>query len=82
MQIRILLFAGIRDVAGRDAVEIAAEANPTVAQLTELVASQIPDAADLIRVSRLAVDGHYVAPDQPIERADHEFALIPPVSGG
>lgn len=79
---RILLFAGVRDAARRDAIEVAVGSPATAAELIDAIAGQIPDAAALIGVSRLAVGGQYVASDHVIEQPDVEIALIPPVSGG
>ncbi|QDV46301.1 Molybdopterin synthase sulfur carrier subunit [Stieleria neptunia] len=80
--LRILLFAGVRDAAGCDVANVAVDHPVTAAKVIESVAAQIPAAAPLIGVSRLAVDGRYVGPDHVIRHADVELALIPPVSGG
>ena len=82
VQLRILLFAGVRDAAGSDVVDVTVAENVTASDVIDLVASQIPDAAELIRFSRLAVDGQYVAADHVVDQNDREIALIPPVSGG
>ena len=80
--LRILLFAGVRDAAECDVVEIAIDLPATAAEVLDAVATQIPAAAPLIGVSRLAVDGQYIAANDVIGRLDAEIALIPPVSGG
>ncbi|MCS7471295.1 MoaD/ThiS family protein [Stieleria sp. ICT_E10.1] len=80
--LRILLFAGVRDAAGCDVANVTVDDPVTAAKVIETVAAQIPAAAPLIGVSRLAVDGQYVAPDHVIDCSDVELALIPPVSGG
>ena len=82
MQLRVLLFAGVRASAGTDFVDVSLDDNATASQVITAVAGQFQDAADLIRISRLAVDGKYVAADQLINQPDGELALIPPVSGG
>lgn len=82
LRIHVLLFAAVRDAADSDGVDIHLLETPTAANVIAAVALQIPDAAELIHVSRLAVDGQYVAADHVIDNADCEFALIPPVSGG
>lgn len=78
----ILLFAGVRDAARRDSIGVQIDLPATAAQVIERLVVEIPAAAELIRVSRLAVGGDYVHNDYSIERSDQEFALIPPVSGG
>lgn len=82
LQLSVLLFAGVRDVAKQDVVEIQVADPTTAADVIAAVANQVPDAAELIAVSRLAVAGRYVAGDHIIDRSDVEYALIPPVSGG
>ena len=82
LQLRILLFAGVRDAAKRDDIEIQVANPSTAADVIRAVAQKVPDAAALIDVSRLAVAGKYVAEDHVIDQVDVEFALIPPVSGG
>ncbi len=82
VSMQILLFAGVRDAAGCDVIEVTVDPPATAAMLIDAVAAQVPAAAQLIGVSRLAVDGQYVAGDHVVERGDAELALIPPVSGG
>jgi molybdopterin converting factor small subunit len=81
-QLRVLLFAGVRASTGTDFVDVSLPENPTASQVLAAVAAKYPDVADLIRISRLAVDGQYVAADHVINQGVGEVALIPPVSGG
>lgn len=82
MQLRVLLFAGVRAATGTDFIDVSLADNSTALQVVAAVAAQYPDVADLIQISRLAVDGKYVAADQVINQPVGEVALIPPVSGG
>lgn len=82
LQIHVLLFAAVRDAADSDFVDVTVQESPTAGQVIAAVAKQIPDASGLIQISRLAVDGQYVAAEFRIDNIDCEFALIPPVSGG
>ncbi len=82
VSLRVLLFAGVREAAGSDSVEVPLELPATASQILEQLARQLPKAAPLVNVSRLAVDGSYVSGDSTIERGGVELALIPPVSGG
>jgi molybdopterin converting factor small subunit len=79
---RILLFAGAREAANRDWIELDLPAACPASHVLEALAAQLPEAEPLVRVSRVAVDGEYVAGDHVIDREDVELALIPPVSGG
>jgi molybdopterin converting factor subunit 1 len=80
MKIRLLLFAGIRDLVG-DAVreiDVPDDATPgdvwssLVAEHRALAAHQIP---------MVAVNEEYARPDTRLREND-ELAFIPPVSGG
>ena len=82
MQLRVLLFAGVRASVGADYVDISLDDHSTASQVIAAIASKCPDVAELIQISRLAVDGSYVAADQVICQPDGDVALIPPVSGG
>ena len=79
---RVLLFAGVRDKAGTDAIELPIDRPVVAAEVIAALSNRFPEAADLIRISRLAVDGGYVGNDHPIDAEANEIALIPPVSGG
>lgn len=81
MTIRVNLFAGLREAADIDAINIAVADQISVADLIECVAVQIPNAAALVRYSRVASDNTYLADDQIIA-AGSCCDLIPPVSGG
>ncbi len=78
----VLLFAGVREKAERDVIELPIDPPVPVDQVLRELADRIPQAAALIAVSRLAVDGRYVGSDEVIEADAAEVALIPPVSGG
>lgn len=76
MIIRVRLFAGLRERAGRDVVELELPDGAQVADaLTEL--EQITAGTAVV----MAVNRQYAAPEARL-RAGDEVALIPPVSGG
>jgi len=76
MQVRVRLFAGLRQRAGTDELSLELPAGASVrdalAQMRELT-------ADVPVV--LAVNQEYATDDQALDAGD-EIALIPPVSGG
>lgn len=80
-QYRIDLFAAPRDACGHDAVTVSIDSPPTAAELLEIVGRTHPELEPWTRVSRLAVNDAYVAPDRRIEMGE-SISLIPPVSGG
>lgn len=81
MQIKVLLFAAVRDAADSDsiAIEVMEEAN--AGDVLEAVGRQLPEISNLLPSCRLAVDSCYVSADTKVP-ADCEIAVIPPVSGG
>ncbi len=77
----VLLFAGVREVAGSDRLSIELPAGATYGDLLAKLASELPAARAAIELSRLAADGKFVVADAAV-REGGEIALIPPVSGG
>lgn len=82
MVLRVRLFAGLREAAGTDSIEIEIGRGATVADLlVEL--KQRPGLGDLLgRLPvRVAVDMAYV-PETTVLGEGDEIALVPPISGG
>lgn len=76
---RVLLFAGLRELCGRDAVEVELEPGSRV---SDLLASARSRYAALESASfRVALDATY-AEDATVVPESCEIAFIPPVSGG
>lgn len=74
MRITVRLFAGLRERAGADHVELDL---PDDARAVDVLAAMGMQPGQCI----VALDREYAGPDEPV-RADQEVALIPPVSGG
>lgn len=81
MQVVVQLFAGARQVAGRDRLTVEVAAPATARAVLDSVLREIPELAPLAASSRLAVGGRYASDDSPVT-AESEVAWIPPVSGG
>jgi molybdopterin converting factor subunit 1 len=79
--VRVLLFARARDLAGADAVAVALPAGATVADLRRALAARVPALAGLLERSAVGVNGDFAGDDAAIPPAA-EVALLPPVSGG
>ena len=79
--IHVLLFAGAKQLAGRNALEVELPERATVAKLQAAVAAQCPALQPLLARSLWAVDGEY-AKAETLVGPTSEVALIPPVSGG
>jgi molybdopterin synthase catalytic subunit len=76
MQVRVLLFAGLRERAGAPSVELDLPEGARVRDALE----QMHAVADGISVV-MAINQEYADADAPLHAGD-ELALIPPVSGG
>lgn len=81
MKLEVRLFAGARQLADRDRLEIELPPGATVALLRDRLIEQAPELAPLAACSRFAVDGQYAHEDRTLGE-DDVVACIPPVSGG
>ena len=81
MQIRVKLFAILRDRAGKSEMMLELTSGASVSTAIARLAQQAPAIRDLLSRVALAVNREYVKPDQILNDGD-ELALIPPVSGG
>ena len=84
----VRIFAGIREAIGTEKVIIEIEPGTSAGEIKADLARRYPQAAELIRISRLAVSESFVDDEETIRLAGNshsntlEIALIPPVSGG
>ena len=80
--VRLLAFAGARDVLGAGGARRSPlDAPCTAAELLAEVCRHISRARALAGSIRVAVNGTYARPDNQVRGGD-EVALIPPVAGG
>lgn len=80
-EVRVLAFAGARDVIGAGELAIALEAPEEARAFLERLIAAFPALAPYRGALRLAVNGAYARWDEPVRPGD-EVALIPPVAGG
>lgn len=78
--VRVALFAGMAEAAGRRTVEVAWTGG-TVADLRRSLAGACPELGPLLARSAVACGDRYAADSEPIAAGD-DVAVIPPVSGG
>ena len=79
--VRLLAFAGARDVIGAAEVILPLAAPCSAAELLAEVCRRYPALEPWRASIRVAVNGTYAAPEDPVAYGD-EVALIPPVAGG
>jgi MoaE-MoaD fusion protein len=80
MRVSVRLFAGLRERAGTDRLEIELPEDARVADVLAAMAST-PVGALRDRECVVAVNREYASADEPVHAGD-EVALVPPVSGG
>ena len=82
MLVNVRLFAGLREAAGSDSVEVEVGDDATAASLLEVMRDQSSLGNLLARMPvRVAVNSAYVTGDTRLGSGD-EIALVPPISGG
>jgi molybdopterin converting factor small subunit len=79
--VRLLAFAGARDVLGAPEIAMAIAAPCTAAEILAEVCRRYPALGPWRASLRVAVNGVYAQADDPVAFGD-EVALIPPVAGG
>ena len=83
MRVRVLLFASLREAAGRDVVELDLPEGAAVEDVLASLRARGDRLAGVLRELRpmAALRERYVEPTAPLAEGD-EVALLPPVSGG
>ena len=81
MKIRLLYFAVIKDLVGKNQEDMELEGSATVRQLLVHFAGQYPQTEEVLPACRVAVNQDFVSLDHPLSEND-EVVFIPPVAGG
>lgn len=82
MQVSVLLFATLKDVAGQSKLTLALpDEGATVAVARSALSAQIPALTKHLESAIAAVNEEYAFADDPV-RAGDKLAFFPPVSGG
>lgn len=79
--VRVLAFAGARDILGTPELLLPIDGPCTAAELLGRVCEQFPRLEPYRRSIRVAVNGAYAQWGDEVRTGD-EVALIPPVAGG
>lgn len=80
-EVRLLAFAGARDVVGAGELSLALAAPETAGAFLDRLVELFPGLSRHRGSLRLAVNGTYARWDEEVRPGD-EVALIPPVAGG
>ena len=82
MQITILLFATLKDIAGQSKLTLALADGPaTVADVRRALVAEYPELAANVEAAIAAVNEEYAFNEEPVQDGD-SIAFFPPVSGG
>ena len=81
MKVRVRVFAALREIVGKDDVEIELPDGTTVAGLWEQLVGDDPRLEPFSRSINFAVNHDFVDRETAL-RPDDEVGFLPPVSGG
>lgn len=81
MKIRLLFFAVLRDIAGRDEKVIDVPEGTRAGDVWLRLRDRHPELRDYIQPPMIAVNESYVGAEELLRDGD-ELAFIPPVAGG
>lgn len=81
MNVRLLFFAVLRDIAGVDARDLTVSDGTTAREVWQMLRESYPKLSDYVQPPMTAINESYAAPDAVLHEGD-ELAFIPPVAGG
>lgn len=81
MKVKVRFFAAVRELVGREQLEVDLPDGSTAAQALGRCQELFPGLEEMARSLVVAVNQEYANPSRPLADGD-EVALIPPVSGG
>ncbi len=81
VKVTVLLFATLKDRAGRERLPLELEPPATVSSLKARLAAEVPALAPALPTALVSVNHEYAFAEDPLRDGD-EVALFPPVSGG
>jgi molybdopterin synthase catalytic subunit len=81
MQIRVLFFGVLKELAGTADESVTLAANATVGDLLSQLEGRSPRLKSVLPSVAMSVNEEYAGPDAKLKPGD-EVALLPPVSGG
>ncbi len=80
-QVKVLLFAGLKEKARRDEIIIDLDCDASVYDLRSLIAQTIPEINNDVMRSVVTVNREFAGDDEKVPK-NAEIAIFPPVSGG
>jgi MoaE-MoaD fusion protein len=81
MQVRVLFFGMLKDIAGRGSESVSLHDGATLNDVLVHFARQMPGLEALLPSIAMSINQEYAGPESKLNAGD-EIALLPPVSGG
>ena len=81
MQINLIFYAVLEETISAEPLLLEVKKDSTAEQVIALLSQKYPQAAAILRSTRLAHEDEYVG-NESILTDGEEYCLIPPVSGG
>ena len=82
-QVRVKLFATLKDLAGVDSKTIDCDDGINLEQLTSIIVDKMPGLKDILETRRVFISiNQEMAQKNDIVKDGDEIALLPPFSGG
>ncbi len=81
MRVVVKLFAGARELAAQEQIELELPATTSVGELRTALLAECPALTPLLPHALFAINANYATDQTPVPE-DAEVACIPPVSGG
>ena len=81
MKIKLILYAVLEEIISAETLLLEVKKSCTAEQLIVLLSQKYPQAATILRSTRLANEDEYVS-KKSVLKDGKEYCLIPPVSGG
>lgn len=81
MEVRVLFFGMLKDLAGRGSETLTVRDGASLGDVLAYYEDRIPKLKDLLPSIAMSVNQEYAGPEASL-KANDEIALLPPVSGG
>ena len=81
MQITLIFYAALEEAISKEPMLFEVPKGSTAEQVIEQLSQRFPQAAPILKATRLAHEDEYVG-KQTVLNGGAEYCLIPPVSGG
>ena len=81
IKVRVRLFAALREVTGKEVIDVDVSSGTTAGALLETLVADHPKLGPFAQVVQVAVNREFTHRETELQ-ADDEVAFLPPVSGG